>query len=151
MATTTAPTERVLHAEPEEQPQLAEVLSLLDRLEQSGTSKTRLVGPDGEAIELPAAAFEALREIVGGMAQGLTMTLIPRGQELTTQQAADILRVSRPYLVRLLEKGEIPYHKVGTHRRLNIDDVLDYRVKRAAKRRRALSELTELSEEVGYR
>jgi excisionase family DNA binding protein len=151
MATTSAPPRRVLHAEPEERPRLAEVLNLLDRLEQSGTPKTRLVGPDGETIELPAAAFKALREVVGAMAQGLTMTLIPRGQELTTQQAADILRVSRPYLVQLLEKGEIPYHKVGTHRRLNSEDVLNYRAKRAEKRRQKLAELTELSEEVGYR
>jgi excisionase family DNA binding protein len=150
MATAMAP-ERVLHADPDEQPELAEVLELLDQLSGNGEPKTRLVGPHGEEIELPAPAFEALKAVVAGMAHGLTMTLIPHGRELTTQQAADLLNVSRPYLIKLLEQGVIPHHKVGTHRRLNIADVLEYRRTRAQERRAALEELTELSEELGYR
>jgi excisionase family DNA binding protein len=147
----TAAPERVLHAEPEEQEQLAAVVDLLEHLEYDGAPKTRLLGPAGEGIELPASAFEALRAVAGAMAQGLTITLIPQGEELTTQQAADLLQVSRPHFVKLLEDGVIPHHKVGTHRRVRIDDVLRYRAERAEQRRAALARLTDLSEEIGYR
>ncbi|HEY6760980.1 MAG TPA: helix-turn-helix domain-containing protein [Baekduia sp.] len=150
MSSAGAAPERVLHAEPEEQSGLAEVLSLLDRLESRGERKTRLVGPDGDAIELPASAFEALRAVVSGMANGQTITLVPHGQELTTQQAADILNVSRPHVIKLLESGEIAHHKVGSHRRVNVEDVLRYRADRAKARRAQLEELTRLSEELGY-
>jgi len=83
----------------------------------------------------------------------LTITLIPHDKELTTKEAADILNFSRPFLIRLLDRDEIPYHRVGTHRRLRVEDVLAYREQRAAHRREKLRELTSLSEEVegGYR
>lgn len=149
MATAQA-SKRVLSASPDEQSELAEVVDLLAHLDISGERKTRLLGPDGESIVLPAPAFEALRAIVTGMAQGMAMTLIPSGHELTTQQAADLLRVSRPSVIRLLEDGVIPFHKVGTHRRMHIEDVLRYRTERAEQRRAALRELTEISEEIGY-
>lgn len=150
MATVTSP-ERVLHAAPEEQDQLADLIGLIEHLEARGTPKTRLLGPDGETIELPGSAYEALKAVAGAMAQGLTITLLPHGQELTTQQAADLLHISRPSLVKLLEDGKIDFHKVGTHRRLKIEDVLHYRAERAGERRKALQELTELSEDIGYR
>jgi excisionase family DNA binding protein len=113
----------------------------------------RLVGPDGETMEIPASAFYALKLVVQGMARGQTMTLVPHGKELTTQEAADLLHVSRPHLVKLLDDGVIPHYKVGTHRRVRIEDVLDYRERRAATRREQLDELTRLSEELegGYR
>jgi excisionase family DNA binding protein len=125
--------------------QLAEILR------EHGTA--RLVGPDGETMALPASAFNALKVIVEGMARGQTMTLVPHGKELTTQEAADLLHVSRPHLVKLLDVGTIPHHKVGTHRRVRIEDVLDYREERAQTRREKLDELTRLSEELegGYR
>lgn len=113
----------------------------------------RLIGPDGAEVEIPASAFEALKCVVEGMAQGLTMTLVPHDAVLTTQQAADLLHLSRPYLVKLLERQEIPFHRVGSHRRVKIDDVLKYRQRRISERRRQLAELTELAEtaEGGYR
>jgi len=113
----------------------------------------RLVGPDGETMEIPASAFHALKLVVQGMARGQTMTLVPHGKELTTQEAADLLHVSRPHLVKLLDEGTIPHYKVGTHRRVRIEDVLDHRERRAATRRAKLDELTRLSEELegGYR
>jgi excisionase family DNA binding protein len=116
-------------------------------------SIARLVGPDGESMEIPASAFHALKLIVEGMARGQTMTLVPHGSELTTQEAADLLHVSRPHLVKLLDEGTIPHHKVGTHRRVLIEDVLEYRQRRAGTRREKLDELTRLSEELegGYR
>ncbi len=72
-------------------------------------SKARLVGPDGETMEIPASAFHALKLIVQGMARGQTMTLVPHGKELTTQEAADLLHVSRPHLVKLLDAGVIDH------------------------------------------
>ena len=112
----------------------------------------RLVGPDGETMEIPASAFHALKLIVQGMARGQTLTLVPHGKELTTQEAADLLHVSRPHLVKLLEEGAIPYYKVGTHRRVRIEDILDHRESRAVARRERLDELTRLSEQLpgGY-
>jgi excisionase family DNA binding protein len=112
-----------------------------------------LVGPDGETMEIPASAFHALKLVVQGMARGQTMTLVPHGKELTTQEAADLLHVSRPHLVKLLEAGTIPHYKVGTHRRVRIEDVLAYREARGGVRREKLDELTHLSEELegGYR
>lgn len=149
MATVPTP-QRVLSASPEERPELAKVVDLLAHLDTAGAGTTRLVGPHGESIVLPAAAFEALKAVVTGMAQGIAMTLVPSGHELTTQQAAEILRISRPSLIRLLEDGAIPFHKIGTHRRIDVEDVLRYRAARNEQRRAALRRLTEISEEIGY-
>jgi excisionase family DNA binding protein len=113
----------------------------------------RLVDSDGQAIEIPACALHALKLVVEGMARGQTITLVAQSSELTTQEAADLLRVSRPHLVKLLDDGVIDHYKVGTHRRVRLDDVLDYRARRASVRRERLDELTRLSEELegGYR
>jgi excisionase family DNA binding protein len=115
--------------------------------------EARLLGPDGEMIGIPGSAFEALRLIVDAMSKGQTVVLAPQEEELTSQQAADLLRVSRPHLVKLLEAGEIPFHRVGTHRRIRLEDVLAYRRKRSEDRREKLDELTRLSENFdgGYR
>ncbi len=89
------------------------------------------------------------------MAAGHTMTLIPTNRMLTTQQAADMLQVSRPHLVKLLSEGTIPFELVGSHRRINAQDVMDYRTARASSRSRrdALRELSQLSAQDpgGYR
>jgi len=87
------------------------------------------------------------------MARGQTMTLVPHGKELTTQEVADLPHVSRPHLVKLLDEGSVPHHKVGTHRRVRVEDVLDYRERRGAIRRTKLDELARMSEELegGYR
>jgi excisionase family DNA binding protein len=151
MASATPTSQRVLSASPEEQPELAKVVDLLAHLDTAGEQVTRLVGPDGESIVLPASAFEALKIVVTGMAQGMAMTLVPTGRELTTQEAADLLLISRPSVIRLLEDGAIPFHRVGTHRRINVEDVLKYRAERNEQRRAALRELTKISEEIGYR
>jgi len=115
--------------------------------------EARLLGPDGEMIGIPGSAFEALRLVVDAMSKGQTIILAPQGEELTSQQAADLLRVSRPHLIKLLDEGEIAFHRVGTHRRIRLEDVITYKRKRSQDRRERLDELTRLSEdfEGGYR
>lgn len=74
---------------------------------------------------------------------------MPHNRALTTQQAADILNVSRPFLVKLLENGEIPYIKVGSHRRILFQDLMVYKEQRKVKRRKLLDQLIEMTEEAG--
>ncbi|MCP9489451.1 MAG: helix-turn-helix domain-containing protein [Solirubrobacteraceae bacterium MAG38_C4-C5] len=150
-ATTQLP-DNLLHAASDER----DALDLLHRKIEDllgGRRAARLVGSDGEAVELPPSALQALEIVVQGMARGQTMRLVSHGKELTTQEAADLLHVSRPHLVKLLDEATIPHYKVGTHRRVRIEDVLDYRERRASTRREKLDELTGLSEELegGYR
>lgn len=111
-----------------------------------------VVGADGNHIELPASALEALRKVLEAMSRGDSVTVIPHDKQLTSQEAAEILSVSRPHLIKLLDRGELPFHRVGTHRRIKIEDALAYRERRDAERRAALAELTRLSEELpgGY-
>jgi len=80
-----------------------------------------------EPLELPAGAVTLLMDILGAMASGQGVTLIPEDAELTSVQAADILHVSRPFLIKLLEAGQIPYRRVGKHRRIRMEDVMNYK------------------------
>ena len=102
-----------------------------------------------ETVEIPAAALRLLVGILDEMAEGNAVTLLPSQAELTTQQAAGFLNVSRPYLVGLLEAGRIPFRKTGTHRRILAKDLLAYQVQSRTKRQGALQELAALSQELG--
>jgi excisionase family DNA binding protein len=109
----------------------------------------KLVGPHGEEIELPQSLFIMLRQIVHYLLNGRAVTIVPLNKELTTQEAADILNVSRPYLIKLLEQEMIPYTKIGTHRRIRFTDLLEYKKRHDEELQRGLEEITRLSEEMG--
>jgi excisionase family DNA binding protein len=100
-----------------------------------------LVGSDGERLELPEAVFRLLKDIVCNMQLGRAIALIPENQQLTTQRAADLLGVSRPHLIKLLESGELPYHRVGSHRRVYLKDLLAYQKRRDVERKAALDRI----------
>ena len=109
----------------------------------------KLLGPDRDEIELPESVFHLLRQLVHYLSQGRAVAVVSREQELTTQQAADILNVSRPYVIKLLEAGAIPYTRTGAHRRIRFDDLMVYKQQRDAERRRGLAHLTQMAEEMG--
>lgn len=116
---------------------------------QNEAKRAKLVSPAGEELEIPDSVYEVLMQIVQEMDQGHGITLIPEHAELSTQRAAELLNVSRPYLVGLLEKGEIPFHKVGRHRRVRLNDLLAYRKRRDSKRRRLLKKMTKDAQKMG--
>ena len=111
------------------------------RIQESGTD-----------IIVPRKALELLQFILSSMAQGKAVSLIPSDSEVTTQQAADMLNVSRPHLVKLLEQGALPFKKVGSHRRILLEDLLAYEAKQAKQREYQLQLLADQAQELnlGY-
>lgn len=109
----------------------------------------RLVGPDGDAMELPRGIHDLLVSIVEQLKAGNGITVIPMHAELTTVEAAALLNVSRPFLIKQLEAGELAFHMVGTHRRLRLADVLAYRDRTDSQAEAALAALSEQGEDLG--
>jgi len=101
------------------------------------------------SVQVPRDAYDHFLEILGHLANGNAVTIVPVHAELTTQQAADFLRVSRPYLIGLLRAGKVEFHKVGTHRRIKFTDLMKYKQQDDAERRAAADELTAEAQRLG--
>jgi excisionase family DNA binding protein len=111
------------------------------------TINGELAGDD--ALVVPREAAVLLAQVLGYLASGEGVAVMPESAELTTQQAAEFLNVSRPYLIKLLETGKIPFRLVGTHRRVRFRDLREYKNRDDLERRRAADDLTGLSQELG--
>ncbi|MHA4830469.1 helix-turn-helix domain-containing protein [Kluyvera intermedia] len=101
-------------------------------------------------IELPTSSLTLLVSILGELAAGNAVQVVPVHAELTTQEAANILNVSRPHMVKLLEEGELPFHKTGRHRRVLFADLMGYKNRRDSASSRAMQELADQSQELGF-
>lgn len=130
----------------------SEVMSELKSAKGKPPAKYKLTNSSGFQIELSKGAFTLLVQILSEMSKGNGIMVMPIHAELTTQQAADFLNVSRPFIIGLLEKGQIPFRTVGRHRRVRLEDIVNYRKSIDSKRFAALDELAAQAQELnmGY-
>jgi excisionase family DNA binding protein len=103
----------------------------------------------GKKEPLPLSAARLLVKVLSEISKGNAVAVMPLKPELTTQESAELLNVSRPFVIKLLERGEIPFHLVGTHRRINLTDVLAYKRESLEERKNVLKELAALNQEIG--
>lgn len=108
-----------------------------------------LVGPDGASVELPVEIHAVLLRIASELRIGNGVTVVPVSAVLTTAEAAEMLNVSRPHIVKLLDQGELPHHMAGTHRRVKVADLLEFRDRRDQARSNALAEMHQIADESG--
>ena len=118
------------------------------KLGRKSSVRIRLLD-DGDELAVPTSAVRLLLQLLIEMSQGNAVTLIPTHAELTTQQAADLLRVSRPYLVKLLDEGKMPCRAVGKYRRVRFDDLMAYKRRDDQARAKVLDELTAEGQKLG--
>ena len=128
---------------PKEQREIADTYAKLREAE------AKLIGPDGRAEFLPNNLFSFLLRLLADLRAGQSVTILQNRHELTTVEASKVLGFSRQFLIQLLEKGEIPFQMVGTHRRLYVRDVLAYKVKRDTARRKTLDDMARREFEKG--
>jgi len=124
---------------------------LASRLRDADTLQLRFnddLSPEG-TVKLPGSAVRLLVRILEEMARGNAVTIMPVRAELTTQEAADMLNISRPSLIQLLDEGKIEYRRVGTHRRVRFEGLMEYKRRADAARRAALAELAAYDQEIG--
>lgn len=100
-------------------------------------------------LRLPPKVLRLIADLLGALAEGKTVSVVPKDLDVTTQEAAMFLNVSRPYLIRLLEEGKIRFHKVGSHRRIRFDDIVHYKEERTRKSNDALQALADQAQEIG--
>jgi excisionase family DNA binding protein len=117
--------------------------------EKFAKSQAKLVGPDGRGELLPKSLSGFLVQLIADLEAGKSVSIIQSEATLTTVEAANRLGVSRQFLVRLLDSGKIPHHKVGTHRRIYMRDLLAYKAERDGRRRKTLDDLTEAESDEG--
>jgi len=139
------PSKEIIEAAGETSRELATILPSLDT--------DVYIRKEGEGhIKIPSFAMRLLLDILEQMAKGNAVSIVPVHAELTTQQAADILNVSRPYFVKLLDEGKLEHTKVGRHRRIRYDEIMRYKDEVTRDRMEALDELTQQGQELdmGY-
>jgi excisionase family DNA binding protein len=124
-----------LDVSPKEQKEIIEIYTKLREAE------AKLIGSDGKTEILPNNLYSFLLRLLADLRAGNAVTILQSSHELTTIEASKILGMSRQFLVQLLEKGEIPFHMVGTHRRLYVRDVIAYKARRDTSRRKTLDDL----------
>src|SRR4051812_46355056 len=138
----------------DERPHMAE---LNDRLAEYLEGASGMEAPDralrlaigAELLVMPRFLGAMIRDLISALARGDMVTLIPSHRELTTQEAADILNVSRQYVVQLLDEGAIPFSRVNKHRRIRADDLVAFKLRRDEKRREGLKRMTQDAQEMG--
>ena len=123
-----------------------QVLELYQKIQRS---RAKLVGPDGKTQSLPVSLYEFLVKLIADLCEGQSVAIVQNDAQLTTVEAARMLGVSRQFLVKVLERGEIPHHMVGTHRRVYVRDLVAYKTRRDSKRRQILDDLTRAEAEDG--
>ncbi len=127
--------------------------ALLRRLRRLRTIENepplRLVSEEGEDLDVPPALVSLLLSVAEELERGNGVSVLPLHRQLTTTEAAQLLNVSRPHVIALLERGELPFEKVGTHRRIRLADVIAYRHAQDQRRREALDDMVRQGEELG--
>lgn len=138
------PTEQEIAIAREYGPLISKVLAKVPAM-NSDTQHIDIIDEQGTAhsVRVPVSAIRLLVDVLNEIGQGHAVSIVPVHAELTTQEAADVLNVSRPFVVQLLERGEIPFHKIGTHRRVRYQDVMAFKEGIDLKRRKALDDLAE--------
>lgn len=129
--------------------EMAQIQEIARQLSASTGLPFSLMMPSGDIVELPDTLAQILSSAAQHLADGEAVAFVPIQKELTTQQAADLLNVSRPYLIELLDRGDIPHHRTGTHRRIRFDDLMAYKRVRDDERREGLRQLTRMSQRLG--
>lgn len=123
----------------------AQIIDFVRALESSGgkapATRPALVAPDGTRLEFPEAMYNALRQVAEALSSGMGVTVAPMNALLTTQEAAEFLGVTRPTLVRILERGDIPMEKPGRHRFVRLEDLIAYQQRLRDQRRSALEDM----------
>jgi excisionase family DNA binding protein len=127
----------------------AELARKIAALGEGATLKVQVEGKKGEAEPLPPIATRLVLDLLEELARGNAVTVNGIEAEITTQQAADLLNISRPSLIQLLDEGKLPYRRIGTHRRIPLEAVLAYKAQAYAKRKAALDEMSALHQELG--
>lgn len=130
--------------------EIGQAQSSLKLLKQDRADTHFAIGsPSGLKVPLSEAAFDLLLNVLTEMSRGNAVLVVPINAELTTQEAADLLNVSRPYLIRLLDEKKIAFHMVGRHRRILFRDLMQYRQQSKRAKFNAMQELTEMDEDQG--
>ena len=140
-------TAQALQFGPRDQEEIEQASKLYRTLLHEGSAA--LISPDGTRIELPSSLYEILVRVAEKMQEGKTVAVLPLMEELSTQAAADLLGMSRQFFVRECEAHKLPFYYTGTHRRVLLKDLLDYKKQREQARREAIVRIARQSEELG--